>query len=361
MKILCVIDSLGSGGAQRQIVNLAIGFKERGHEVSFLVYHRFNFFENELDKKDILVHELIESNYLKRLYKMRQYIRKGGFDSVLSFLETPSFICEIAGFPFRKWKLVVGERSANPLMLKSFKHRLYRWFHVFADYVVANSHKNLEMVYQLNPLLPKSKGKVIYNMIDLNLWKNSFDFPTCRYNKFNLIVAASFGDVKNLNGLIEAVNLLPDKYRNKLRIKWYGNEHRVGYLDKANEKIKTLKIDKCFMFLPPSHEIMEQMIYSDAVGLFSHYEGLPNAVCEGMALGKPVISTNISDLPLIVRNPDLLADPSSPESIAATLKYYIDLPKEKLIEEGKCNRLKAEAIFNKEVILDKYISILQKN
>ena len=39
MKILCVIDSLGSGGAQRQLVGLAIGFKERGHEVSFLVYH----------------------------------------------------------------------------------------------------------------------------------------------------------------------------------------------------------------------------------------------------------------------------------------------------------------------------------
>lgn len=39
MKILCVIDCLGSGGAQRQLVNLATAFKEKGHEVSFLVYH----------------------------------------------------------------------------------------------------------------------------------------------------------------------------------------------------------------------------------------------------------------------------------------------------------------------------------
>lgn len=361
MKVLCVIDSLGSGGAQRQLVNLAIGFKEKGCDVSFLVYHCINFFKNELEEKDILVHEIIESNYLKRLYKMRQHIRKGGFDAVLSFLEAPSLICEIAGLPWRKWKLVVGERSANPAMLKSFKYRLYRWFHVFADYIVANSHMNLEMVYHLNPLLPKAKGKVIYNMIDLNLWKYSSKYVPFKDNKFNLIVAASFGDVKNLYGLIEAVNLLPDKYKSKLKIKWYGHEHIVGYLEKAHEKIKYLKIDKCFLFLPPSHEIMSHMSCSDAVGLFSHYEGLPNAICEGMALGKPVISTNISDLPLIVKYPDLLADPSSPESIAATLKYYIDLPKEKLIEEGKCNRLKAEAIFNKEVILDKYINILQKS
>lgn len=29
MKILCVIDSLGSGGAQRQLVNLALAFKDK--------------------------------------------------------------------------------------------------------------------------------------------------------------------------------------------------------------------------------------------------------------------------------------------------------------------------------------------
>ena len=31
MKILFVIENLGSGGAQRQMVNLAISFKKKGH------------------------------------------------------------------------------------------------------------------------------------------------------------------------------------------------------------------------------------------------------------------------------------------------------------------------------------------
>ena len=43
MKILCLIDDLGSGGAQRQLVNLSKGFVSRGHEVSFLVYHPADF------------------------------------------------------------------------------------------------------------------------------------------------------------------------------------------------------------------------------------------------------------------------------------------------------------------------------
>ena len=49
MKILCVIDSLGSGGAQRQLVQLAIGLKNKGVDVSFLMYHNIHFFKSELD------------------------------------------------------------------------------------------------------------------------------------------------------------------------------------------------------------------------------------------------------------------------------------------------------------------------
>ncbi|PKP40931.1 MAG: hypothetical protein CVT96_07360, partial [Bacteroidetes bacterium HGW-Bacteroidetes-13] len=96
MKILCVIDSLGSGGAQRQLVNLAIGFKEKEHEVSFLVYHNLNFFQKQLDEAQIKIHYIVEPNYLKRLLKFRKFLRRGNQDAVLSFLEASNFMCEIA-------------------------------------------------------------------------------------------------------------------------------------------------------------------------------------------------------------------------------------------------------------------------
>ena len=49
MSILLVIDHLGSGGSQRQLVNLALGLQSKGHEVSIFVYHpQIDFFEREL-------------------------------------------------------------------------------------------------------------------------------------------------------------------------------------------------------------------------------------------------------------------------------------------------------------------------
>ena len=38
MKILIVIDTLGSGGAQKLKVKLAKGLKKKGYEVEFFIY-----------------------------------------------------------------------------------------------------------------------------------------------------------------------------------------------------------------------------------------------------------------------------------------------------------------------------------
>ncbi len=57
MKLLFVIDHFGSGGAQRQMVNLALGLSRRGHDVEFLVYYpEFDFFRARVDEAGLTVH-----------------------------------------------------------------------------------------------------------------------------------------------------------------------------------------------------------------------------------------------------------------------------------------------------------------
>src|SRR5690606_11558147 len=239
MKILCVIDSLGSGGAQRQLVNLALAFQEKGHKLEFLVYHSDSFYDEVLKKANINIIELIEKNYLKRIFKMRKVIREGNYDSVLSFLEAASFICTIAGFPYRKWTLIVGERSANPNIFKSFKLKFYRWFHIFTSAVVANSYQNINMVKKINPLISDKKLHVIYNLTDFEKWNFKSENYIYRNNgKFNLTVVASHQYLKNLNGLVEAVNLLSDEQKKVLNIHWYGGERPDNSKIEAISKIK---------------------------------------------------------------------------------------------------------------------------
>jgi glycosyltransferase involved in cell wall biosynthesis len=365
LKILCVIDSLGSGGAQRQLVELAKGFKEKGHGVSFLTYHNFPFHNPVLEKHKIFITCLQEDNYVKRLFKLRYFIRHGKYDAVLSFLEAANFICEFAGMPFRRWKLVVGERSANPGISNSLKLKLYRWFHVFADYVVANSMANLQLVRSVNPLLTDKKLKVIYNTIDLNIWKSIDDFSFKKRSKINLVVVASHYYLKNLNGLLDALMLLSKPERLKIVVDWYGDRIAEPYNDSsivdAFKKINSNNLDHAIYFHPATHNIKRIIQESDAVGLFSFYEGFPNVVCEGMACGKPVICTAVSDIPdILSHDANLLCDPADPKSIAKSLRYLINLTHEQLTQIGKKNEEIARLKFNKEYIISMYLQLFNK-
>jgi len=363
MKILCVIDSLGSGGAQRQLVNMAVGFKEKGHNVLFLVYHSKNFFKEILGENNISIYEIIEPNYFKRLIKMRHFIRNGRFDSVLSFLEGANLICEITGLPWRKWKLVVGERSANPAILKSIKLRAYRWSHLFADHVVANSFENIKIVRKSNPLLSTKKCHVIYNIVDFEKWKPDENYIPLKDGKFKIVVAASHRYLKNLKNVILGVNLLTDEEKNKLIIEWYGDNIEGDYFDKsypeALELIEKLKLQNQFRFYPATYELPTIVKKADAVGLFSFYEGLPNAVCEAMFAGKPVIVTNISDVPLLINDEKLICDPESPDSVKNAFSYLLSCNSPKINKIVEENRKKALALFNKEKIINQYIELIK--
>jgi glycosyltransferase involved in cell wall biosynthesis len=358
MKILCVIDSLGSGGAQRQLINLSVGFKERGHNVSFLVYHNINFYKEVLDENNIPIYEIIEPNYLKRLLKMRRFIRQGSYDAVLSFLDAANFICEMSGLPWRKWKLVVGERSANPAILKSIKARLFRWAHLLADYVVANSNANIKIVKKINPLLPSHKCHVIYNVVDLKKWEPDTDYIPLYNGKLRIVIAASHQYLKNLNGLVEAVHLLNSKEKEKLKIDWYGGQRSDNSKILALERIKYYQLENIFTFFEPTPSILQIMSKADAIGLFSYYEGLPNAICEAMSIGKVVIATFVSDIPQLILNKKLLSDPNDPKSISKSLKYLLQQEVNDLKIYGKENRKMALTRFDSKIIIDKYLYLL---
>jgi glycosyltransferase involved in cell wall biosynthesis len=363
LKILCLVDCLGAGGAQRQMVELAIGFKERGHRVAFLTYHYLPFFNPVLEKEGIAIALIEETNYLRRLFKLRWFIRNGNYDAVLSFLEGSNFIGEFAGIPYRSWKLVVGERSANPGILKSMTMKVYRWFHFFADAIVANSSANMELVRFANPLLPFTKCHIIYNIIDFKRFQPKDNFIYKKDHRISVVIAARIRPEKNLGRLIEALALLGREERKEIRIDWYGYyDHEIksnSLLIEALEKIKEKGLEGVLVFHEATHDIVKIIQESDAVGLFSTYEGFPNCICEAMACGKPVICTKVSDMTgLLSHEPHLLCDPLDPNSIRQSLSYLIHLEPDQLKRIGSENRKIALEKFKKEDIVSAYLKLL---
>jgi glycosyltransferase involved in cell wall biosynthesis len=132
-------------------------------------------------------------------------------------------------------------------------------------------------------------------------------------------------------------------------------------LDEAEKLVADYQLEEVIHLNDASQQIIKEIQQADAVGLFSFFEGLPNAVCEGMACGKPIIASDVSDVPLLVEDKvnGVLCCAEDVESIVTGLRYLMNATPETLSEMGRKGRIKAEKLFDQDMILEQYLDMMQ--
>ena len=361
-KIVLFIDNLGSGGAQRQVVNIATLFKRSGYNVRVLVYQDIPFFKSLLEKEDIGV-DLVESgSNVTRIIRVRRYLVRCGADAVIAFMETPCFIACLSKIGHKKWKLITTERSAKLSTFLSRRNRLFNLFERFSDAKVGNSENAIGLWRKYYPQY-SDKYSVIYNQVSVPA---EFVDKRKKYlssGKLQIIVAASYQELKNPIRVIEAVNLLAKETRERLQINWYGRAEvtfgNTEVYDKAKELIEKYNLSNCICLHEETDEIYRLMSESDAVGLFSTVEGLPNSICEAMTIGRPIIMSRVSDYSILVSDNGVLCDPENVESIKDALEQMLSFSADDLKIMGKLSREHAKALFSEEEITKKWLDVIK--
>lgn len=362
-RILFLSPNLGSGGAERQMVTVASLFKDKGYDVEFLCYTEGDFYEHILKAKGIMVHWIILPNYFKRMMRVRSFIRKGGYDVVVSFLETPCFLNNFAAVGGRKWKIITGERNSKEKHLKSKRGKIFAWFQRYSDAIVCNSENARNMWLKYYPQY-ENKLKVIYNTVTLQ--PVSTKYIPKRNGRLHMVVAASYQYLKNPIGVVNALALMSDDERSRIRIDWYGKKEVLSgdtrAYDEAIELIEQHGLGDVIALHGETKQIQDRMNEADVVGLFSSVEGLPNAICEGMSLGKPVIMSKVSDYDVLIDESNgFLCDWDSAESIRDVFIKASSLTIDKLVQMGECSRHKAERLFENASVIDKWINVVNSD
>ena len=281
MKVLCFIDSLGAGGAQRQIVGLANQLCKAGHVVQMLVYHDVNFFQSSLDG-GIELHILPESSNIKRIFNAYRYIKREKPDWVISFLESPSIISCIVKVLYPHFKLIVSERNTTQHIGR--KERLRFNLFRIADYVVPNAYSQEKFIKDNFHFL-QHKTTTIANFVNLN----HFSFAAReRHSIPQIVVAATIWKPKNTLNFIHAVKILIDKNINTSNADY-------EYYKRCCELIEELGIGEHIKLLEKTKDIKSEYCKADYFCLPSFYEGTPNVICEAIATGLPVICSNVCD------------------------------------------------------------------
>ena len=361
-KIILFIDNLGSGGAQRQIVNLGILLKEAGYDVNILMYSNKIFYKEILVQYNIPIMLINGNNYLLRILRICFYLKRSHADIVITFLETPGFLACLSKIGGVKWKLITSERSAKMETFINKKNRVYNIFERFSDVKVCNSQNAKKMWEKYYPQY-RNKYYVIYNPILINLKDNKFNKQK-NNKKLKITVVASYQKLKNPLRVIEALALLNNEEKKYIEIDWYGRkEVTIGnniIYDEAVKLIEKYNLQNVIHLHGETNQIYSIMNKSDVVGLFSTVEGLPNVICEGMMLGKPIIMSRVSDYEVLIDGNGVLCDANCPMSICEALRELINSSKEKLLEMGEISKNKADNLFSTKKILNQWISLIEK-
>jgi glycosyltransferase involved in cell wall biosynthesis len=143
-------------------------------------------------------------------------------------------------------------------------------------------------------------------------------------NYFKIVFVGSLREVKDPMTLIKGFEIIAKKYSN-IRLFIIGDGPK--YRELSNYCVKKRLIEKVSFLKQLSHEKTINMVAaSDVFVLTSIEEGLPTALIEAMALGKPVVVTNVGGIPEVVKNEinGLLVPPRSPENVAKALERLLN-------------------------------------
>jgi glycosyltransferase involved in cell wall biosynthesis len=360
-KILILIPTLQQGGAERQAVTIACQLKDRGYAVEVCCYTEGRFYEHILKENGIKVQWLL-SNYIKRMIKVRHYIRKGHFDAVISFMQTPNFLNDFSAIGGHDWKVIAGIRAATMSYFDGRKMKMFNKLQKYSDYIVSNSFCANSLVKENLPMF-KNKARVIYNSVILPE-VNSEYIPKLN-GKTHFIIAAAYAPRKNPMILIEALKLMTEEERNKISIDWYGQKYSINtdstLYDSMMKAVKDNQFENVLHLHEQSNDIINLMNQHDVVALVSSIEGLPNTILEGMMLGKPVLMTNISDYDhLISSSNGFVCEDNNAESVKNAFLAVTSLSVEKLEEMGRASKEKALKMFSSGNTIEQWINLIEE-
>lgn len=315
MRILHVITSLATGGAEHLMVDLLPRLKDFGHEVELCVFYgaQTPFYE-ELTKKGIKIHNLSNRpDYYNpvHLLRLRKIIKR--FDIVHTHNTAAQFFAAIV--KPQSIKLFTTEHST------STRRRNYRIFRPI-DKLMYKRYDRIICISKIaedslvNYIGSNYPIQTIENGVDISKIISAQSIDLGLGNKITLTMVAGFRYEKDQPTLIKALLHLPEEYHVVL----------VGDGDKRGEiqsLISDLKLNDRVHMLGIRTDVASILKSSDIIVMSSHREGLSLSNIEGMASGKPFVASDVDGLREVTKGAGLLFPHADSEKLAQIVQELV--------------------------------------
>lgn len=321
MHIIFVSASIGGGGAERVVAELAAQMSEQGHRVEIVTigsqkkdYHL---------PADISVINCAQKgkipglSFLGRVCRLRKVVKERQPDACISFNTTVNIYAALACADMGR-KLILAERN-DPVSYPSSKvyrflrDRLYRGKFRYAF--------QTEEAKQFFSKKIQNNSAVIFNPINSAM---PAVYEGQRSKRF--VMAGRLEPQKNLIMAIDAFSMLKESHPEYV-LEIYGEGMQKAQIE---EYIIAQALSPWVKLMGRSNRLYEDILDATAFVLSSDFEGMSNSMLEAMALGIPTISTDYPSggARAVIRNGEngLLIPVGDTQALHAAMKRVIDEP-----------------------------------
>jgi len=288
------ISSMGDGGAQRTVANLASELSRRGYDVDLLLIRAKGPYLQDLHH-EIDVINFDSTRALTSVAPLVKYLRQKRPNVLFSTLNYLNLVAIWAGFISRT-SVDVVIRSANIQSTGENRGRtrliphLMRAFYPFADKHIALSQSVAEDVCR-NYGLDQEDISVIYNpAVTSDLFDEAtepIDHPWFDSDFPVILGVGRLSEQKDFTTLIKAFDRVACDQDARLVI--LGEGDKRSELDLLVDRLGLSDVVSMPGFMNNPYAYMSK---ADLFVLSSQWEGFGNVIVEAMACGTPVVCTN---------------------------------------------------------------------
>ncbi len=329
-------------------------------KTKLILLAKYDGFQKKIDEKNLLKFDL---NFKSRslnpfnaffiIYKLNKFFRVTEIKVIMSYTFKCNFFNCLLNIFYKKNLIVnvtgMGEMYLSKNILKKFIFNIYCLLLSKANFIICQNIDDKNFLISKNYKLKNKLLLIPGSGIDLNFFNfQKIDFT----RKINFLIVARIIKEKGILEFIDAAKSFIKKYPDKATFTIIGNTY--------NDKFKRLFLakirDSQIKYLSFSHSIKNEISKSTCCVLPSYREGLSRFLLESLALGRPIIASNVPGCRDLVKdnyNGFLLNDINSTQ-LLILFERFIKLSNKKIREYSNFSRKFSyqfdEKIINKEII-----------
>ena len=337
LRALSVIDSLGQGGAERSLIDLARGLRGHDIETTLAVLRvRDHGFQRSLQETAELPVEVLGANRLQAMRRLRVLLSDGGFDLLHTSLFEASVLGRIAaggiGVPVLTSLVNVSYDPVRRLdpRVSGAKLQVARWidgwsarhlttrFHALTRAVAAQAVVDLGVEPRAITVIPRGRDPAEFHPPESESTRTSIR------SELGLDAAATVflsvgrhefqkGHQYLIDAMTAVVGEIPDAVL--LLLGREGNETSA-----LLTQVSRNDLGAHVRVMGDRRDVSRILRAADVFVFPSLYEGFGGAVIEAMATGLPIVASDLPPVREVVGDAGVLVPPADPAALAGAMK-----------------------------------------